>query len=326
MGFSTILIIALTAGLIVWGIRKSRRSGSSSSESEKPRSEESHWAFLSYFKYPQEIEKNAWIDNWSGTLGKPYEKVIQEFLDQGFLKKAGVKDKLAMKLRVQDLKRLLKEQGLKVSGKKEELLERYIEAQPHEAEEKALMVGDVYVCTSEGLQKVEQYAKRIADRRESADQEIRKLLAEGRIDQAVEVVQRFNQSLPRPPADYMPSKNEVKMVLDIMRVPRLTDVEVEEGRLKAAAELLWDGRISGLYPFANYARIQIERKRSIEELRGYAKEEFVTGVEILCCDDSCEKCKAVANKKYPLNRAPLIPIDGCTHEMGCRCCYTPVVD
>jgi hypothetical protein len=71
---------------------------------------------------------------------------------------------------------------------------------------------------------------------------------------------------------------------------------------------------------------QWTKKDSIKELREYAKMEFVAGVEILCCYDACETCKAIANKKYRFGQAPLIPIDGCTHERGCICCYTPFVD
>jgi len=71
------------------------------------------------------------------------------------------------------------------------------------------------------------------------------------------------------------------------------------------------------------------KRDSINELKEYAKMEFVDHVEILCGSDSCEICKVVADKKYPLKhlkQVPLIPIDGCTHERGCICCYTPLVD
>ena len=72
--------------------------------------------------------------------------------------------------------------------------------------------------------------------------------------------------------------------------------------------------------------IKEAQKASKEELKGYAKEEFAGGVEILCCPGACEVCQRMASKKYYFkDHIPLIPLDGCTSERGCICCYAPFV-
>jgi|GEM_PF-1704707 len=317
-------ILLFIGGAVVWRLTRSRRSSPGSRSNLAP--EESRWAFLSYFRHPQEIDKDPWFASWSDTLGRPYREVVGELLEQGYLRLAGIKKKLALKLRVPELKLLMYEHDLKVSGKKEELLDRLLEARPLEAERAVADVGDLYLCTEKGLQAVDQYEERSAERRQSADIEIKKLLRAGNVEQAAAVVRRFNQNLPRPPAENPLDKDEVMTILGITQVPGLTADEVEEGRLRLAAEVLWEGKIVSGDPVAKRAAFLIERQRSVETLKQFAENEFVNKVEIMCQDDSCRKCKAVAGKRYPLKKAPLIPIDGCTHESGCRCCYAPVVE
>jgi hypothetical protein len=301
-------------------------------EPQHPVSEDDYWFFLSYFWNIQEIDKDRFISSWSATLGRPYLEVIKEFISKGLLKQAGVKEKLAGMLRAQDLKQLLKEQGIKLSGTKDELLDRYIEARPREAKEKAATMGDAYICTPEGFQEVAQHAKRRADRRDSVDQEVRRLLTRGKIDQAAEVVIDFRQSVHYAPRDDNWIINEVRMVMDIEEMPGLTPAEVKDARINWAIERLWTGQTEGMfyspipkfYKFARFVAANIREKESQAELRGYSKDEFITHVEIMCNDDSCRKCKAAAGE-YLLKEAPLLPIRGCTHEDGCRCSYYPIV-
>ncbi|OGO19970.1 MAG: hypothetical protein A2Z15_06490 [Chloroflexi bacterium RBG_16_50_11] len=48
-------------------------------------------------------------------------------------------------------------------------------------------------------------------------------------------------------------------------------------------------------------------------------------VEVLPTSDSCEACKKLADKHYILKDAPELPSEHCTHKMGCRCTFLPVV-
>lgn len=300
---------------------------------QHPVSEDAYWFFLSYFFEAKDIYRDKFIASWSYELGRPHKAVVKEFLDKSLIIHAGVREKLSGLLRIYDLQELLREQGLSVSGKKDTLLSRYIEALPKEAESRASkMAGDFLVCTPEGRKAVKQHGNKGADAQDSAQHEIKNLLAQGQIDRAAEVVNVYMKSVGRPPQDNNWTKNDVKMVMNIKRVPRLTPTEVEEARTHIAMELLWYGRIKSsdyspirsFHQFAKFASIVIGKKRSQEDLKGYSENECITRVEIMCNDDSCQKCKAAAGE-YLLKEAPLLPIDGCTNEDGCRCSYNSVV-
>jgi hypothetical protein len=41
--------------------------------------------------------------------------------------------------------------------------------------------------------------------------------------------------------------------------------------------------------------------------------------------DACPICQE-ANRAYPKNDVPKLPHQGCSHALGCRCCYEPVLN
>ncbi len=69
-----------------------------------------------------------------------------------------------------------------------------------------------------------------------------------------------------------------------------------------------------MFLFYAQHRATLERYRS----------EGLKHVEILPAPDSCEACRKLAGE-YELNKAPELPHEHCTHKMGCRCCFLPVV-
>jgi len=315
-------------------IKPTEPEPAASQESTSESVEKNYWFFLSYFWNPQDIDKDKFISGWSESLGRSYKKVIDEFLNKGLIKRAGVKEKLAVLLRGDDLRCLLREKGLKTSGKKDDLLVRYIEACPEEAEQKAsAMAGDLLVCTPEGARKVVDIGSK-ADRQDSAQLEMRSLLSRRKVEQAAEVVRVYKDYERNPLQENIIGKDEVEIVLGIKGVPGVAPEEFDDARLNAAMEMLWYGKItsseyshkSAYHVVGRFAANAVEKERSRRVLKSYAEDEFVTRVEIMCQDDSCRACKAAAKRTYPLGKAPLIPIDGCTHESGCRCCYTPVVE
>ena len=297
--------------------------------------DDNFWYFLSYFMSAIDVNKDRFIDSWSEVLGRSPKTVIREFLSKGLIMQAGVREKLAALYSAEDIKHFLMIQALPTSGSKAQLLSRYVEARPEEAEKKAsTMVGEFLLCTPEGRKKAREHGNRAVDAQDSAKMEMKRLLAHGKIVQAAEVVKVFHNWAKTPLQENTVREKAIKLVLDINEVPGLSRAEVEEARLHTAIDLLWYGQMKSLFytpipsfhQFALYASIVVGKKRSREELQGYSEQEFVTRVEIMCNDDSCQACKAAAKRKYTLKNAPLLPVDGCTHENGCRCCYTPIVD
>lgn len=50
-----------------------------------------------------------------------------------------------------------------------------------------------------------------------------------------------------------------------------------------------------------------------------------TKVRILASHDSCPVCRTLEGA-YEFDAVPSLPIEGCSHPLGCRCRYEPVLD
>ncbi len=51
----------------------------------------------------------------------------------------------------------------------------------------------------------------------------------------------------------------------------------------------------------------------------------VKAVRVTVADDACPVCYG-AMKTYPKDEALRLPLEGCSHEHGCRCFYEPVLE
>jgi hypothetical protein len=47
-------------------------------------------------------------------------------------------------------------------------------------------------------------------------------------------------------------------------------------------------------------------------------------VRVSVSDEACPACQAVQGT-YPKDQAPLLPVEGCSGEQGCRCFYEPIL-
>jgi hypothetical protein len=50
----------------------------------------------------------------------------------------------------------------------------------------------------------------------------------------------------------------------------------------------------------------------------------VSAIRVLIQDDCCPTCQK-AYGTYAKNDVPKLPVEGCSHENGCRCFYAPVL-
>ena len=62
-----------------------------------------------------------------------------------------------------------------------------------------------------------------------------------------------------------------------------------------------------------------------EALKRIQEGGVATGVRILASHDSCPVCKAYEGA-YSFDDAPQLPLEGCSHPLGCRCQYAPILD
>ena len=284
-----------------------------------------HIVFLSLFRSASSLENGYWQEVWTKTLGRPYKRTIDELVKKGLLAEPTIKQKLDIEIRVSELKQVLREHGLKVSGDRDELIARYVENLPDHARESVSRLNELYICTKEGMEKVRALDNMIDERRARSKIEVRGLLAKRRFDQAAKVIKAFYGSLPSSMPHSDPQIENAKTVLDLKSVPGIDRKELERLKLDTAASVIWGEKITGPKAFVTWASFLIRRKNSLTELEGYREQEM-DYVEIMCCEDSCPKCRALAGNKYALNRAPILPVEGCRHENGCRCCYAAGID
>jgi hypothetical protein len=67
----------------------------------------------------------------------------------------------------------------------------------------------------------------------------------------------------------------------------------------------------------NYSTTAVALKRFRANTR-------VKAVRVTVADDACPVCYE-ALKTYPKDKVPRLPLEGCSHERGCRCFYEPVL-
>ena len=60
-------------------------------------------------------------------------------------------------------------------------------------------------------------------------------------------------------------------------------------------------------------------------LKNFQDNPRVRYVRITVSDNCCPACRE-AEGAYDKNEATKIPVDGCSHSLGCRCFYTPSLD
>jgi hypothetical protein len=62
----------------------------------------------------------------------------------------------------------------------------------------------------------------------------------------------------------------------------------------------------------------ISLKKLVENSRVYA-------IHVATSEDACPACQAVQGT-YSKDKAPTLPVEGCSHANGCRCFYQPMLE
>ncbi len=59
-------------------------------------------------------------------------------------------------------------------------------------------------------------------------------------------------------------------------------------------------------------------------LQRFQENPRVLHVIVSVADDACPACRAQQGA-HPKDQAPRLPVEGCSHALGCRCFYQPVL-
>jgi len=304
------------------------------------RSSPAHLLMLSKFRNGDSPTRYRDADYWEAALKEKPAKVIEQFIKEEMLEPAELPELLNYKFKASDLKSILKEKGLKVSGRKEELIQRLIDNDA-KAMFEATKDIDLYRCTAAGMQLAESYLQREKAKREAAEQEVLNLLAREEYSKAVRVVTQYEaaQVFPRGLGIDWKSYDETSDVESLKTIFNSTPAilkRIEENRLRqlrlaAGMMHLWgtntarhwlpDGFDTCVHLDGDAAcRMFVFYASHLRDMKGY-KEAGASTVEVLGVDDgnTCSECKKISGKKYRLENVPELPYANCTCEIGCRC-------
>lgn len=60
-------------------------------------------------------------------------------------------------------------------------------------------------------------------------------------------------------------------------------------------------------------------------LRKFQENPRVNMVNVITHGDACPACQEIQGT-YPKDQVPKLPVEGCSHENGCRCFYQPLLE
>lgn len=324
----------------LFGKRQNKPTGASSSQQDRFdwRLSEAHLQLLSRFLLAQRVE-NVAQPYLEDALGEKPDAAIKRFMAEGMLVPASLQNRLLATYGTAELKALLRERGLKVSGTKDSLIERLTSADPQGMAAKVAKLN-IYECSPEARTMAEQYTgNQWADKNAAFAESIAFLRAH-EFQQASLVVSSYEsrQVFKRGVGVDWSNPDTLGDVRDLRTIfsarpgilAGLPEDAWESLRVAAGMMLLWGKNRATEWLPANFvgierfddddtaARMLVFYARSQRDLEAY-RQAGVTKVRVLGCDDSCSACRRLMSGTYALANVPELPHPGCTHEIGCRC-------
>ncbi len=302
---------------------------------------------LAKFLRPEQLSELG--SYWDEALGESRLGVVNRLIDQGLIIPAPLEVKLDLKIKVPDLKSMLKKQGIKQTGRKAELLARLIE---NDFASLQKMVGRwrIYQCSDVGRTLALEFETALEAERNQAESDVLELLTEGDYRSAslrmasFEAKQVFKRGLDSRGLEfdwenYDPEIDVIMLECIFSGWPAILNTVTHDLRdalrLGAAMMELFGARTAMQWfeevPKTNshldpdtVIRMICFYGRHQQEMQEY-KRMGVRCVTIIGGEDeeSCPHCAAISGKKFPLGKAPELPLPTCTSECGC-CCIASV--
>lgn len=304
-----------------------------------------HWLLLSKFINPQNPDDFSKSDIWENVLGEKPSQSIKRFLDEGLIAVAEVESVLDYKYKVSELKDMLKQRGLPVSGRKDDMIKRLVTADPI-GMKKSVERLNVFQNVQHGRELAEKYLLGEKEKRSLIEKQVLEYIRNRKFKEASMAVAAYEaeQVFPRGMGidwkRHTPER-DVEMMNNIFSgkpkiLSKLSDDKSDILRQGAAMMSLWGKNTAkewlpsdlttGLsFDVDTAARMFLFYASHKTSLGQYRKSGVVKSVEILAAQDSCDECRKFTKKKYKLNEVPELPHENCTHEKGCRCTLIPVV-
>jgi hypothetical protein len=304
-----------------------------------------HLLLLSKFVVGQEVDYFAKWGNWEEVLNESPQKAIKRFVDEGLLTNADLDTVVSYKYKLADLKSLLRQRGLAVSGVKEDLVQRLIQADRMGMMQSVSGI-ELLVCSQAGREIAERYIALEKDKRAEVERQTIGYLEKRMFREACLVVasyeagQVFSRGMGVDWKRYNPNR-DIEMLRDIYGnkpeiLSNLDNTKLYSLQTAAGMMLLWgESKATRWLPVdfetglsmdnESAARMILFNAQSTATLKQYGDSGVAKYVEVLATPNSCESCKKLEGKRYRVDLAPKLPNPHCTHKLGCRCVYLPCV-
>jgi hypothetical protein len=303
-----------------------------------------HLLLLSKFLRPSSIDEFAKADYWNIALGENAKQAIKRFIDEELLLQANLEGQMDYKFKATELKSMLKERGLTVSGRKDELISRLIQADDPDNMKKSVKEITIVLCSEQGREITEKYLAYELAKRTKLDEQIWEYLRQRKFKEASLAVASYEaqQVFPRglginwnnhSPAPDIEALNAI-FAFKPKTLLQLENNSLEILRISAGMDYLWGTNNAQWLRPDFETGLPMEKTTAIRmflsnayyhrSLAQYRTSGVVIGVQILS-ENCCEACRKLSGKKFNLNAVPELPYELCTLETGCRCTAIPIV-
>jgi hypothetical protein len=274
-------------------------------------------------------------DRLNAALGESEEDVLRRLLMAGHLVHCCVAEKLADCFSITQLKGMLRDRQLNLSGRKDQMAERLCSADAA-GMEKAVAGIMLLRCSETGQQLASQFIARQEDVRRNALEALR----QRNVELAISVVSLFNDELGfpiDPMFDTSPETLREQLKRTFTTNPKILsgvdETVLEHCRIAVGMAFLGLGLV--WLPEDPETELQMEKTtldvvgmvtssvQSGMNLDEWRRSGLVRSVRIVGSSDgdSCRTCKAAQKRPWPIQNVPELPLPDCSSEEGCRCAY-----
>jgi hypothetical protein len=298
---------------------------------------------LSHFLQPVNPDCVSGFGYLEADLGEGYGSTIQGFIRDGLLVPYSVTpgdlSGIQSIFGIGELKEMLRQRGLDLSGRKKEDLVRRLLASDFAGI--AAIVSARRYGSTHGLMQCSASGTALANRygqhRQAMESAVEAALREGKIENATRIYGAFEQERPRyswergdtirPNVPMIAcSKNEILTALTATPTALLPypEAEIREARIQAAMALLGIKRVPRFTPEMKAVNTLIVYAQLHRDTESWLRSGVVAGIIVQCSNDGpCEECKKMEGKVWPIGAVPELPNPACTSPGGCRCALVP---
>jgi hypothetical protein len=288
------------------------------------RASEGHQQLLLTFTLPNAAENvPKWV-GWGGLLGESLDSAIQRLKTDGAL--LSVDDgkwRILYNRGANELKKMCRERGLKVSGTKEQMAERLASVDPS-----GLVLGypgELLRCSHEAEQIANARREAWKQSQLATESAVEAALREGKVEDALRICSAFEQERTpfHPEMPLVPCSRDQIMTALTATPPALRSypaAEIREARIQAAMVLLGAKRVPRFTPEMKPVHTLIAYVALHRSLGSWRESGVVVGVVVQCSNDGpCRECKKLEGRVWPIEAVPELPNPACTTPGGCRC-------